>query len=65
MMDTSSQELFNPRSSDAARADSSDLRLAAVDLEQQLLTFVHERPVVAVFAALGLGYVVARMFSRR
>lgn len=35
------------------------------DLEKQLETFVRDRPVTAVLAALGVGFVVARLFSRR
>jgi len=45
--------------------DLSSVRSSANDFEQQLQTFVRERPVAAVFAALGLGFVVARMFARR
>jgi hypothetical protein len=41
------------------------VRSSAMDVEQQLQRFVRERPVAAVFSALGFGFVVARIFSRR
>lgn len=33
-------------------------------LDEQVRAFVRERPVVAVLSAAGIGYVVARIFSR-
>lgn len=41
------------------------VRAKLLDLEEQARTLVRERPVAAVLAAVGLGYVVARLFSRR
>lgn len=40
------------------------LRSNLSDLEQQARTLIRQRPVVAVLAALGVGYVVARLVSR-
>jgi len=40
-------------------------RSTATDFERQLQRFVEERPVAAFLSALGLGFVVARIFSRR
>jgi hypothetical protein len=40
------------------------LRSTVTDLEQQVRTFSRQRPVVAVLAAVGVGYLVARLFSR-
>lgn len=34
------------------------------DLQQQARDIIRERPVVAVLAAMGLGFLVARMASR-
>ncbi len=34
------------------------------DLEQQARAFIRERPVAAVLAALGAGYLTARVLSR-
>jgi ElaB/YqjD/DUF883 family membrane-anchored ribosome-binding protein len=41
------------------------VRSTAKDYEEQIEAFVRERPVAAVFGALGLGFIVARIFSRR
>ena len=45
--------------------DIDVVRSKAGDVEQQLQSFVRERPVAAVLSALGIGFVVARIFSRR
>ena len=37
---------------------------SVTDLEQQARTFIRERPVVAVLAAVGAGYLVARLVAR-
>ena len=34
------------------------------ELEEQARRLIHERPVVAVLGAVGLGYLVARLVSR-
>jgi len=47
------------------QTDVASVRSTATDFEQQLQSFVRERPVVAVLTALGLGFVVARLFARR
>ncbi|MFN2428032.1 MAG: hypothetical protein ABR587_16475 [Candidatus Binatia bacterium] len=39
-------------------------RATATDFEQQLRTFMHQRPVVAVLAAAGAGYFLARLLTR-
>jgi hypothetical protein len=40
------------------------LRSGVTDLEQQARAFVRQRPVLAVLAAAGAGYLVARLVSR-
>lgn len=40
------------------------VRSTVTDLEQKARTLVKQRPVVAVLAAFGVGYVVARLLSR-
>jgi hypothetical protein len=65
MMDMSQQETPAAHYRETLPPDSFDAQSIATDLEQRLQDFVRERPVAAVFAALGIGYVVARMFSRR
>lgn len=44
--------------------DLADLRSKAMGLEEQARTLVKDRPMVAVLAAVGVGYLVARLFSR-
>jgi len=51
--------------SETLQTDIEIFKSATTDIEQQLQKFVQERPVAAVLSALGLGFVVARMFSRR
>jgi hypothetical protein len=65
MMESNSQHAPSPRTAEMLRPDSFDPLAAVADLEQQLYAFVRERPVTAVVAALGIGFVVARMLSRR
>jgi hypothetical protein len=40
------------------------LRAKVSDLEQQASVLIRERPVVAVLAAVGIGYLLARLASR-
>jgi len=54
-----------PPRTDAVPEDLAAVRTKLLDLEEQARTLVRERPVAAMFAAVGLGYLVARLFSRR
>ena len=45
-------------------ADGADVRARVTDLEQHARTLITQRPVVAVLAAAGVGYLVARLVSR-
>jgi ElaB/YqjD/DUF883 family membrane-anchored ribosome-binding protein len=47
------------------QSDIESVRSTAMGWERQLEDFVRERPVAAVMSALGLGFFVARIFSRR
>lgn len=47
------------------QTDMEMFRSTASDLEKQLQKLIEERPVTAVLSAVGLGFVVARIFSRR
>jgi hypothetical protein len=51
--------------SETLQTDIDMFRSTATDFERQLQKFIDERPVAAVLSALGLGFVVARIFSRR
>jgi len=45
-------------------ADIEALLAKASDLEQQASVLIRERPVVALLAAVGVGYLLARLASR-
>jgi len=47
------------------RTDFGSVRSTAMGWEQQLENFAQERPVAAVLSALGIGFFLARIFSRR
>ena len=51
-----------PRRAEQGQPDSAASRLS--DLEQQARIRIRQRPVVAVLAAVGFGYLVARLVSR-
>ena len=53
-----------PRRAEPVQADIAAVRSRLTDLEQQVRTRIRQRPVVALLAALGVGYVVARLVSR-
>ena len=53
-----------PRRAAQGQPDIAAVRSGATDLEQQARTFIRERPVVSVLAAVGVGYLVARLVSR-
>ncbi|HXC50945.1 MAG TPA: hypothetical protein VN634_08680 [Candidatus Limnocylindrales bacterium] len=47
-----------------AQSEIDALGSGLKDLEMQARAFVHERPIVAVLVAAGLGYLLARLASR-
>jgi ElaB/YqjD/DUF883 family membrane-anchored ribosome-binding protein len=53
-----------PRSTEQAQADIASVRSKVTDLEHQTRTLIRQRPVVAVLAAVGVGYLIARLVSR-
>jgi len=53
-----------PRRTEQVQPDIAAVRSKVTDLEQQARTLVRERPVVAVLAAAGVGYLIARLVSR-
>ena len=53
-----------PRHPDPMHPDIAAVRSKATDLGQQARTLIRQRPVVAVLAAVGVGYLVARLVSR-
>jgi len=53
-----------PQRAEKERADIAAVRSRVTDLEQQARTLIKQRPIVAVLAAVGAGYLVARVLSR-
>jgi hypothetical protein len=64
-MTTMEQITPTPPRTDPVPEDLAAARTKLLDLEEQARALVRERPVVAMLAALGLGYFVARLFTRR
>jgi ElaB/YqjD/DUF883 family membrane-anchored ribosome-binding protein len=52
------------RRTEQVQPDIAAVGSKVTDLEQQARTFIRQRPVVAVLAAAGVGYLVARIVSR-
>ena len=57
------EEPLPPRAQ-PGQLDITALRATVTDLEQQARAFIRQRPVMAVLAAVGAGYLVARLVSR-
>jgi hypothetical protein len=53
-----------PERADQEKTDIAAVRSRVTDLEQQARTLFRQRPIVAVLAAVGAGYLVARVMSR-
>lgn len=46
------------------RAGAESMGTQLGELDTSVRTFVNQRPVIALLAAVGLGYVAARVFAR-
>lgn len=53
-----------PRRAEQGQADIAGVRSKVTELEQHARTLIRQRPVVAVLAAAGVGYLVARLVAR-
>ena len=53
-----------PQHAAQGQPDIAAVRSSVADLEQQARTFIRQRPVTAVLAAVGVGYLVARLVAR-
>lgn len=62
--DQVAEERPGPRRAQPVQPDSAAVRSTVTELEQQVRTLIRQRPVVAVLAAAGLGYLVARIVAR-
>ena len=63
--DQSAEERPVPRGAEQVQPDIAAVRSKVTELEQQARTLIRQRPVVAVLAAAGVGYLVARVVARR
>ncbi len=50
--------------SEQVQEEIEAVRSKVMELERQARTLIRQRPVVAVLAAAGIGYLVARLVSR-
>ena len=50
--------------SQQAQPGLAQARARVTDLERQARTLIRQRPIVAVLAAVGVGYLTARLVSR-
>ena len=62
--DQIAEERPSPRDAEPVQADIAAVGSKVTELEQQARTLIRQRPVVAVLAAVGVGYLVARLASR-
>ena len=62
--DQIAEEPLLPRRAEQGQRNIAAVRSRLTDLEQQARTLIRQRPVVAVLAAVGVGYLVARLVSR-
>jgi hypothetical protein len=53
-----------PPGADQTRTDSAAVRQTVTEVEEQVRILIRERPVVAVLAAAGVGYLLARIVAR-
>ena len=58
------EERESPPPAPQVQPEIAALRSKITDLEQQARTLIRQRPVVAVLAAVGVGYLVARVVAR-
>lgn len=61
---TTEQIAVDRRSSSGADQPWPDIADAVTDVEHHARTLIMQRPLVAVIAAVGFGYLVARLISR-
>jgi hypothetical protein len=62
--DRISEERPSPPRSQQAQPVVAEIRVRVTDLERHARTLIRERPIMAVLAAVGVGYLAARLVSR-
>jgi hypothetical protein len=54
----------SPPAAEQPEPDATEVESMMADLEERARRFIGQRPVIAVLAAAGAGYLVARLLSR-
>ena len=62
--DQMAEDRRSPPRSQQVQAGFVNVRARVTELEQHARTVIRQRPVVAVLAAAGVGYLAARLVSR-
>ena len=62
--DEIAEERRSPPPAEQGQARITQVCTRVTDLEEHARTLIRQRPVVAVLAAIGVGYLVARLISR-
>ena len=62
--DQITEEWRSPPRLEQVQARITQVRSRVADIEEHARTLIRQRPVVAVLAAVGVGYLVARLVSR-
>jgi len=62
--DQIAEERRSPPRSQQGQPGLAEVRARVTDLEQRARTLIRQRPIVAVLAAVGAGYLAARLVSR-
>jgi len=63
-VDRIAEQRLLPRAAAHAQPGVAPFEFNVTDLEQQARTLIRQRPVAALLTALGVGYLVARLFAR-
>lgn len=62
--DRTAGEWSSPPRSELVESGFAEARVWMTDIEQNGRTFIRRRPIVSVLAAVGMGYLAARLISR-
>ncbi len=54
----------SPPRPERERSSSADVRAKAAEVDRQFRMLIRQRPIAAVLAAVGLGYLTARLVAR-
>jgi hypothetical protein len=63
-MDQVADEDPLPQRAEQVHVDTTAIRSKVAELEQHAQAFIKQQPIVAILAAAGVGYLVARIVTR-